>query len=263
MQQKIILTSLNIEELHRGKYQTRRQFDKSALEELAQSIRSNGIIQPIVVRPSAQGYEIIAGERRWQAAQIAGLAAIPCLVKDYNDAQTAAITAIENLNRADLNAIEEAEAYQRLLEEFDYSHEELAAIVGKSRSRITNSLRLLKLDKKIQEWVIAGVLTEGHVKVLASLDRSFQHLLAGKAIAQQWSVRRMEKEVQKFQKNVEKNLAEKWLDPNLTKLEQSLSDFIGSPVKLEWTPQSKKMIINFFNLEILEGFFEKLGFRIE
>lgn len=222
-----------IENLQAGTYQPRQHFDPVCLAELTASIKSAGMIQPLVVRPiSSNKYEIIAGERRWRAAQMAQLATVPCLVRAATDEQAAAISTIENVNRVDLNPIEEASAYRRLLNEFDYSHDEVAAAVGKSRSRISNALRLLKLEKQVQQWLIDGVLTEGHGKMLASLAADKQLSLAKQTIANGWSVRRIEQAI----KAPAKPQAD-YKDPDVVSLQNSLGDYVGCKVQIEHDAQ--------------------------
>lgn len=190
------LQQIAIDLLVRGKYQPRQHFDPEKLRELADSIISTGgLLQPIVVRPTADSkYEIVAGERRWRAAQMAGLADVSCLVCQYSDDQALQAAIVENISRADLNPVEEAQAYQRLIDEFQYLHEEVAASVGKSRTAITNSLRLLKLDPRVQQYLITGQLTEGHGKILAGLAPHHQIDLAERAQKNGWNVRKMELE---------------------------------------------------------------------
>jgi len=182
--QKPILKQLSLDQLMRGEYQPRRHFDATELQELADSIKTTGgLLQPIVVRPLTKNkYEIIAGERRWRAAQLAGFHEVSCLVNEFTDEEALQASIIENINRADLNPIEEAEAYQRLIEEFGYLHEQIATAVGKSRTSITNALRLLKLHPKVQEFLIQKKLTEGHGKILAGLDLTQQLKLAENCI---------------------------------------------------------------------------------
>lgn len=256
------LKSLPIEQLKQGRYQTRRRFDEAELKELAQSIKTNGLIQPIVVRPNSSigEYEIIAGERRWRAAQLAGLNMVLCLVRPYNEQQAGAAAAVENLNRKDLNPIEVAQTYQALIDQFYYSHDELAAIVGKSRVSITNSLRLLKLIPQVQNWIIDGILSEGHGKALASLSEQLQFELANKTIQHQWNVRKLEIEIKNLQNH---SLKSQTKDPNLTKLEHALSAYLGCTVNLEFHNQKGKLVINFHSNEILEGLIEKLGMNLE
>lgn len=261
------LKNIPIECLRSGKYQTRRVFAQEALQELAESIKSEGMIQPIVVRPVVSGigeYEIIAGERRWRAAQLAGIDTVPCLVNNYSDEQTAAITPIENIQRENLNPIEEALAYQHLIDEFNYSHEEVAAVVGKSREKITNLLRLLKLDKQVQEMLISGVLSEGHGKSIAGLPIRLQCEIAKKITENDWSTRKLEQEVRKLNSGSNQDNQSNQADPDVKALERLITEQIGSEVKLEVDISSthKKsgwLKIKYFNEEILAGILDKLG----
>jgi len=260
--QKPQLTDLPVEQLKRGQYQPRCQFDQDSLQELADSIQSNGLIQPIVVRPLDEShYEIVAGERRWRAAQLAGLATVSCLVNDYSDKQAAEAAMIENIQRQDLNPIEVATAYQRLIDEFDYLHEEVAAAVGKSRTKITNALRLLNLTPEVRTLLIDRKLSEGHGKILAGLSVSLQKTLAQKCVAGGWSVRKIESEAKKTNTINSGNVGE--TDPNLLALSSRLSEHLGSQVKIDFEVDKGKIQINFHNLDILEGIFEKIGFRHE
>jgi len=257
------LKALPIEQLVRGQYQPRRHFDSAQLQELAESIKTTGgLLQPIVVRPiSANRYEIVAGERRWRAAQIASMTEINCLISHYTDEQALQASLIENLNRADLNPIEEAEAYQRLIEEFDYLHEEVAAALGKSRTTITNSLRLLKLDARVQSWLIEGKLSEGHGKILAGLESKHQVQLAELCIQKGWSVRKIESEAKKLQ--ILDN-AGHYSDPNLQRLEIALSEHIGNNVEINYESRGGGyMRIRFNNIDELEGHFARLGFKLD
>lgn len=245
--------------LEKGLYQPRKVFDQEALEELAASIKVNGLIQPLVVRPKDQGrYEIIAGERRWRAAQLAGLSEVACLINNYSDAQAAAITTIENINRTDLNPIEEASAYQRLTDEFGYIHEEIAAIVGKSRVKITNTLRLLKLTTVVQELLITGELSEGHGKALVSLPETHQTELAMQATQKGWSVRKLEQEIKN---RLAQTDVVPYEDANIRALEQKISEQVGAPVKLETDAPTKGgwLKIRYFNDDTLSGLLDKMG----
>lgn len=255
------LKLLPIDRLSRGHYQPRREFDESALKELSESILSAGLIQPVVVRPVKDDYEIVAGERRWRAAQMAGLSEIPCLVKHYTDEQTAAVTTIENVNRVDLNPIEEAKAYQRLSDDFGYLHEEIAAVVGKSRAKITNTLRLLKLDERVKEFLIEGKLSEGHGKILVSLPNNLQYELSKKAISRGWNVRKTEKEAKLAQ--AQSPTAQDKKDINVRALESALTQYVGCKVTIESLEEKGQLKIDFHNLDILEGIFEKMGFKFE
>ncbi|MEO8400374.1 MAG: ParB/RepB/Spo0J family partition protein [Gammaproteobacteria bacterium] len=262
--QKPTLLQLSVDQLVRGKYQPRRHFDQVQLQELAESIKTTGgLLQPIVVRPlSTDQYEIVAGERRWRAAQLAGITEVSCLVSKYTDEQALQASIIENINRADLNPIEEASAYQRLIDEFHYLHEEVAAAVGKSRTKITNALRLLKLDPRVQELLIAEQLTEGHGKILAGLAIHLQYALAEQSIQKGWSVRKIELEAKKILQPAEKN--DPYGDPNIRRLEVALADHVGNQVNIECEERGGGFVkIRFSNVDELEGHFERLGFKLE
>ncbi len=254
---KAELKLLPIDLLVRGEYQPRQIFDPIALNELADSIKANGIIQPIVVRPlDAQRFEIIAGERRWRAAQLAGLEYVPCLINDYSNEQAAAVTTIENVNRVNLNPIEEAKAYAKLVDEFGYMHEEVAAVVGKSRVAITNALRLLKLSTAVQVFIIDNKLTEGHGKILAGLLEAEQLTFANKCIEKGWSVRQLEQAI----KNPQSSATSSDSDPNLKALTRALSDHVGCRVSIGSIQGKGELKIHFDNLDVLEGLFQKMGF---
>lgn len=260
---KPTLQHLSIDLLVRGKYQPRRHFDMTQLQELADSIKSTGgLLQPIIVRPLKEGkYEIVAGERRWRAAQLASLNEVSCLVSHYTDAEALQAAIIENINRADLNPIEEAEGYQRLIDEFDYLHEEVAAAVGKSRTKITNALRLLKLDSKVQELLIEGKLSEGHGKILAGLEQKLQLPLAERAIKKGWSVRKIEAEAKKCMQPETDNA---YSDANLQQLEIALSGHLGNQVNINYEHRGGGFVkIRFNNIDELEGHFERMGFKVE
>lgn len=252
--------SLSIEKLVRGKFQPRVYFDEEAILELANSIKANGILQPIIVRPIDKSslYEIIAGERRWRAAQKAGLQEVNCIVNTYSDQQAVAAAAIENLNRSDLNPIEEAQAYQRLIDTCDYSHEEVAATMGKSRTKITNSLRLLALDKNVTEMLINGQITESHGKIIAGLPIPKQKQIALICSSKQLSVRQLEKILKKktaINTISSKNKCE------ISHLENNLSEHIGSPTKISYHNGKGSVNIYFHNLDVLDNILDKLNFK--
>lgn len=260
---KPILQQISIDQLTRGKYQPRREFDHSELQELAASIKTtNGLLQPIIVRPIANSiFEIIAGERRWRAAQMAGLNEVSCLVSHYTDEEALQASIIENINRSDLNPIETAAAYQRLIDEFHYLHEEVAVAVGKSRASITNVLRLLKLDPRVQEFLIKGQLSEGHGKILAGVPSQHQFALAEKCLKKKWSVRKTELEAKKL---LIPSVDSPYSDPNLKHLETALSDHLGNHVKIDCEDRGGGYIkIRFNNIDELEGQFHRLGFKYE
>lgn len=250
---------LPVEYLSRGKFQPRKEFEEEKLQELADSIREHGVIEPIIVREiSKNRYEIIAGERRWRASQLAGVYEVPCLIKDYSDRQAAAITIIENIQREDLNPIEEAQSYQTLINTFNYSHDDIASQLGRSRAKITNSLRLLKLDARIQDLLRKGALSEGHGKILAGLPLKLQYELAQQAIDKAWSVRKIEQVARKIQNgNLEKDNS----SANIKSVERALSDFLGSQAAIEDQGGKGYLKIRYENLDILEGIFDKMKFR--
>jgi ParB family chromosome partitioning protein len=261
---KPTLQQISIDLLARGKYQPRQHFDQEKLQELADSIVSTGgLLQPIVVRPLANHrYEIVAGERRWRAAQLAGLGDVSCLVFNYTDEQALQASIIENISRADLNPIEEAQAYQRLIDEFSYLHEEVAASVGKSRTAITNSLRLLKLDKTIQKFLITGQLSEGHGKILAGLAPLQQIDLANRSIEKGWNVRKLEMEAKKLQHVPSSNGP--YSDANTKHLESALSEHVGNRVQIDYEERGGGfMHIRFSNIDELEGLFQKIKFEYQ
>jgi ParB family chromosome partitioning protein len=259
------LQHIPIDLLIRGKYQPRQHFDIDKLRELADSIKSTGgLLQPIVVRPIANNqYEIVAGERRWRAAQLAELADVSCLVCQYTDEQALQAAIVENISRADLNPIEEAQAYQRLIDEFHYLHEEVAASVGKSRTAITNSLRLLKLDPRVQKYLVSEQLSEGHGKILASLDAHHQIELAERCIQKGWNVRKMEMEAKRLQQAITTKESP-YSDGNIKRLETALSEHVGNRAQIEYEERGGGyMRIRFNNIDELEGHFERIGFKFE
>lgn len=263
VRQQARLQQISIAQLVRGRYQPRRHFDSEQLNELASSIRATGgLLQPVIVRAIASDqYEIIAGERRWRAAQLAGHAEISCLVGQYTDEQALQASIVENTSRTDLNPIEEAEAYQRLIDEFQYLHEEVAAAVGKSRVAVTNILRLLRLQKSVQTLLIEGRLSEGHGKILAGCSPSVQTLLAEECVAKGWSVRRLEAAA-KERLNKEKLENGPYSDPNIRRLATALSDHLGNEVSIDCETRGGGMLhIRFNNVDELEGHFERMGFE--
>ncbi|OUS26659.1 chromosome partitioning protein ParB [Thalassotalea sp. 42_200_T64] len=257
--EKSELQKLPIEILQPGKYQPRKDMSEQALEDLSNSIKAQGIIQPIVVRPIGNdNYEIIAGERRWRAAQLAELDLIPCLIKDVPDESAVAIALIENIQREDLNAMEEAVALQRLLSEFELTHQEVATAVGKSRTTVTNLLRLNSLNDDVKTFLENGDIEMGHARALLSLQGDLQTTTARTVAAKELTVRDTEKLVKKVsQPEVEKPAAVK--DPDTVKLEDSLSMRVGSPVQISHNKKGKgKMVISYSSLDELEGILAKI-----
>jgi len=235
------ITYLLLTDLHPGKYQPRKYFDETQIQELATSIKEEGVLQPLLVRKNVdgpEGYEIIAGERRWRAAGIAGLERIPCIVRDLSDKKVGAISLIENIQRENLNPIEEAIAYSRLLNDFDLTHELVAQQVGKSRAAITNSLRLLKLDPSVQELVIQGKLEMGHARALISLKLQAQIELAQRIIEKKLTVRQAEEQVRKVQASHYKAQPELILFDS-AELERQFKAKLKLPVKITVANQGR------------------------
>ena len=251
---KTDLSKLPIEQLTPGKYQPRQDMSPEALDDLASSIRSQGIIQPIVVRPiSNDTYEIIAGERRWRAAQLAELDLVPCIIKDVPDEAAVAIALIENIQREDLNAMEEAIALQRLQDEFELTHQEVADAVGKSRTSITNYLRLNKLEPDVKTLMEHGDLEFGHAKVLLGLTGDEQILAARKVVAKGLTVRETEKLVNTIAEG-EKEKAVIDKDPDVKLLEQQLIERLGAKVDISYNRKGKgKLVISYSTLDELDG----------
>lgn len=265
LKRKPSLQTISIDLLVRGKYQPRQQFDPGKLQELADSIKTTGgLLQPIVVRPLQNNqYEIVAGERRWRAAQLAGLMDISCLVCSYTDEQALQASIIENINRTDLNPLEEAQSYQRLIDEFDYLHEEIAASIGRSRAAVTNSLRLLKLHPKVQALLIQEELSEGHCKILAGLLPQQQIKLAELAAKKAWTVRKIELEAKKLQQS-HLSPPSPYSDANVKHLELALSAHLGNRVQIEYEEKGGGTLrIRFNNVDELEGQFDRMGFKGE
>ena len=247
------LRKLPVEWLQSGKYQPRKDMSQDALEELANSIRAQGVIQPIVVRPlGEQSFEIIAGERRWRASQLARLEVVPCIVKDVPDEAAVAIALIENIQREDLNAIEEAVALQRLLTEFELTHQQVAEAVGKSRTTVTNLLRLNQLNDDVKRFVEHGDLDMGHARALLALSGQAQSELA-KLVAQKGlTVRDTETLVQKALEPA-KARVEPARDPQIGYLERQLAEKIGNQVQLQpGKRDSGKLVISYENLSDLD-----------
>ena len=259
-QQNAGLTEIPTEDLTPGQYQPRKKMYRDTLEELAQSIKQQGVIQPLVVRRLASGrYEIVVGERRWRAAQMAGLTTVPAVVRDLNNNETAKIALIENLQREDLNALDQARGLQRLQKEFNLSQESLGEAVGKSRTAVTNLLRLLKLSSEVQELLEQGKLEMGHARALLSLDENQQIVFATEIIKKRFSVRETEKYVSvKKSKNIPPTTTTS-KDPNTISLEREVSEILGATTEIKHNKQGKgKMVIRYKSLDILQGILEKI-----
>lgn len=247
---------INVKHLHPGRFQPRRAIQENELESLANSIKEQGILQPIVVRSiNNDGYEIIAGERRWRAAQLAGLTSVPVIIKNVPDEVALAIAIIENIQRENLNPLEEAIAFERLGTEFGLSHEKIANAVGKSRTTITNLLRLLNLRPDVKVLLERGDLELGHAKVLLGLQGAQQSVIAHEVVAKQLSVRETEHLVLRTISGKDANKGSRFADnPDIRRLETSLSDKVGCSVKILQTAKGKgKLTIQYNSLDELDG----------
>ena len=250
-------TKVSISDLTRNKYQPRKKFDETILNELSDSIKSRGIIQPIIVRDSNGNskYEIIAGERRWLAAQKAGLHEVPIVVIEADDKKALEYGIVENVQRHDLNAIEEAEGYKRLIDEFSYDQEQVAKFIGKSRSHITNSLRLLSLPNEVIEFVKENKISPGHAKILVGLENC--QLISKKIISKKLSVRQTESLVRAYKTPSKKLMKNK--DPNIRILEENLMEKIGMNVEIKNKKNNKGSIIfNYKELDQLNRIIESV-----
>lgn len=259
-------TSVPLTLIRAGKYQPRTHMDDAALNELAESVRSQGIMQPILIRPIAgdqpEKYEIIAGERRFRAAKLAGLAEVPVLVREVADENAAIMALIENIQREDLNPLEEAHGVKRLIDDFQFTHEQAAQAIGRSRSLTSNLLRLLNLAQPVQTFLLEGKLDMGHARALLAVDSATQIILANQVVARQLSVRETEKLVNQAGKAGQgKALAKpKAVSRDVERLEEALSDHLGTRVSLKLGSKDKgQLLIDFHGWEHLNSLLEKQG----
>jgi ParB family chromosome partitioning protein len=254
------LRQVPVDLLKRGQYQPRTRMDKTALEELAQSISARGVVQPIVARPlSDGGYEIIAGERRWRAAQLAGLSDVPVVVRDIPDEAAMAIALIENIQRENLNPIEEATGIKRLLDEFGLTHEQAASGVGRSRSAVTNLLRLLTLGVRARELLENGGLEMGHARALLTLPREEQEAVAVEIAAKRWSVRQAEERVRRIQKAEKSGKAgPRPVPADIRDLQERLSEKLGAKVTVQDNKGAGKVVIEYHSLSQLDGILDRI-----
>ena len=256
------LQSLPIESMQRGKYQPRKDLNPEKLQELADSIKAQGIIQPIVVRKiSFEKYEIVAGERRWRASQLAGLTQIPVVIKEIDDRTAMAMALIENIQREDLNPLEEAEALKRLLDEFEMTHQLIAEAIDKSRTTVTNLLRLMDLHPDVKKLLLSNHLEMGHARALLSLEGSKQVSLANKVIKEGLTVRATERLVKESHADP-KNQKIKLIDNDTVKLQDELTGKLGAKVTIDHKENgSGKLVITYTSLDELDGIIELLKTR--
>lgn len=257
-------SSLKVTQLQAGRYQPRTRMDEGSLYELAESIRSQGVMQPILVRPiGKERYEIIAGERRFRASQLAGLAEVPVLVKEVPDESAAVMALIENIQREDLNPLEEAQGLKRLVDEFGLTHEQAAQSVGRSRSAASNLLRLLQLAEPVQGLLMAGDLDMGHARALLALDKTAQITTAHEVVAKKLSVRDTEKLVARHGRQQPLLRVKHDKPRDLLRLEEELSDLLAAEVEIRVLKQGKKtqsgeLAIRFGSLDALQGVIDRL-----
>jgi ParB family chromosome partitioning protein len=255
------LTEIDIDRIQRGKYQPRQVFDQESLQELADSIGVQGIVQPIVVRPEGSHFELVAGERRWRAAQLAGLQKIPAVIRELDSKAAAAIGLIENIQREDLNPLEQAQAFLRLIEEFDLTHQQVADSVGRSRAAVSNLLRLLDLAEPVKQQVNQGLLDMGHARALLALIRHDQIEIAKLVVNRGLSVRETELLVKKTLATDKKvKTRPSASDPDIKRLENKISEKLGAGVKIKPGKKgSGQLVISFHSPAELEGILEHLS----
>jgi ParB family transcriptional regulator, chromosome partitioning protein len=253
------LRSLPIDLLQSGRFQPRKDFDKERLQELADSISAQGVVQPIVVRAVGdQRYEIIAGERRWRAAQLAGLHEIPVVVREVTDQAALAIALIENIQREDLNPLEEAEAMRRLQEEFTMTHQQIADAVGKSRATVTNLLRLHELHPEVKDFLQRREIEMGHARAILAVALELQPEVARKVATGRLSVRETENLIRRLQQD-KKRAISPVSDPDITRLEVQVAEKLGAKVAIQHTKQGAgKLVISYDNLDHLQGVLDRL-----
>ncbi len=263
--QQIGLEEVPIEFIQPGKYQPRTYFAEESIAELSDSIKAQGIIQPVVLRPIADDrYEIIAGERRWRAAQLAGMESIPAVIRTVDDESAISMSLIENIQREDLNPLEEATALQRLIDDFQFTHQEVAEAVGKSRSAVTNTLRLTQLAKPVAEMLVAGDLEMGHARALLTLEVNQQVKVAKQVVASGLNVRQTEELVRVAGKASDTTGVKPSQDADTRRLEQNLGQALGQPVQIRHSKRGAgKLVISYSSLDELDGILSKMGYQEE
>jgi ParB family chromosome partitioning protein len=247
---------IGVEQISRGSYQPRRLFDQELLQELADSIRAEGLIQPIIVRPRSGGFELVAGERRWRAAQLAGIAEIPAIVRDMQDRSVAAVSLIENIQRKDLNPLEEAAAFERLCDEFGMTHKAVAESIGRSRASVTNLMRLLELHDEVKSMVDRGELEMGHARALLGAPRERQPGLARDVLKRGLTVRAVEKLVRNLAQGETSSAGKSGpvVDPDIERLSQKLGETLGAAVRIQHQTTGRgKLEISYSSVAELQG----------
>ncbi len=253
------LRNLPLDVIRPGRFQPRSVFDEDKMAELADSIRSQGVVQPVVVRPIGDGeFELIAGERRWRAAQIAGIDHIPAVLRDVPDEVSVAMALIENIQREDLNPLEEATALRRLIDDFSMTHQEAADAVGRSRAAVSNLLRLLELMQEVKDMIDMRLIEMGHARALLSLDDHLQVQAAREVVNKRLSVRETENLVRRLQQSDRKKGSRR-LDPDLLRLQNRLGEALGARVRIQHQASGKgKLVISYNNSDEFEGILDRL-----
>ena len=257
--------NLPLDQVHQNPRQPRRHFDEESLAELANSIRAGGVIQPVVVRPRTNGgYELVAGERRWRASRLAEQQTIPAVVRELDDRSTSVLALTENLQRQDLNAIEQAEGLQSLIQEFGLQQKEAAEMTGISRSAVTNLLRLLSLPEEARELLVSGKLEMGHARALLGLLPEFRTKMARQVAAEGWSVRQTEERVRRItasgKREKLKSVSSGREDPDVQRLERELAEHLGAPVQVQHTTRGRgRLVVRYSSTGELEGILERIG----
>jgi len=257
------LEDIPIEFIRPGKYQPRTYFAEESIAELSDSIKAQGVIQPIVLRLIADdSYEIIAGERRWRAAQLAGLEKVPAVIRAVDDESALAMSLIENIQREDLNPLEEATALQRLIDDFQFTHQEVADAIGKSRSAVTNTLRLNHLAPPVAEMLVAGDLEMGHARALLTLEVTEQVEVAKQVVAKGLNVRQTEELVRATVKTTGVTAVNQGQDADTKRLEQNLGQILGQPVQIRHTKKGAgKLVISYSSLDEFDGIIWRMGYQ--
>jgi ParB family transcriptional regulator, chromosome partitioning protein len=254
------LRNLPLDLIRPGRFQPRSVFDQEKLSELADSIRAQGVVQPVVVRPldEGEGFELIAGERRWRAAQIAGLERIPAVVRDVPDEVSVAMSLIENIQRENLNPLEEATALRRLIDDFNMTHQEAADAVGRSRAAVSNLLRLLELMQEVKDMIDMRLIEMGHARALLSLDDDLQVQGAREVVRKRLSVRDTENLVRRLQQS-KKQKGQRRADPDILRLQNRLGEALGARVRIQHQASGKgKLVISYNNADEFEGILVRL-----
>lgn len=253
------IQEVQVKDIHANQNQPRKNFDEQKLNELADSIKEHGILQPVILRKKAGTYELVAGERRWRAAQKAGIEKIPAIIKDLSDSDVMEIALIENLQREDLNPLEEAAAYKKLIEEFGMTQEKLSKRVGKSRSQIANTVRLLNLDDEIKELISEGKMTAGHARALLAIEDKKERLrLARKISEDNMSVRQIEETVKIKTQEKRKSKKNEDVNPAFVEISERLQRSLGTKVKIKGSEKRGKIEIEFYSEDELERILETI-----